>query len=82
MKKIEAVKLIRKELQKPLGANGVDLTMWGLVEKLSEQFNLEDTAYRDKILRHEKEGLLRDYLLDVKYWKRLSPPEITLTSNK
>ncbi len=76
MKKIEAIKIIRKELKKPIGENGVDLTQWGLVEKLSAEFGLNDTAYRDKISRHDKEGLLKDYLLDLKYWrKKTNRPE-------
>lgn len=41
MKKLEAIKVIRKELKKPFGANGVDLTNWWLVETLSKKFELQ-----------------------------------------
>ena len=74
MKKIEGIKLIRKELLAKKGANGADFTDWFLVEKLSERFNLRDTAYRDKVRNRQKGALLDDYLLDLKYWKNKITP--------
>lgn len=73
MKKLEAIKLIRKELKKPLGENGADFTNWGLVRHLSEVFKLQDTAYRDMIFSKNKSGLLNDYLLSIRYWKKRNP---------
>ncbi len=64
-KKIEYVKLIRKELQK-------ERPVWGLIRSLSRIAKLQDTAYRDKIEKHDINGLLRDYLLDLNYWKKKS----------
>lgn len=74
MKKIEGVKFIRKELLRKCGANGADFTDWFLVEKLSERFNLRDTAYRDKVRNRQKDALLNDYLLDLEYWKKKLTP--------
>ncbi|HDY68412.1 hypothetical protein LCGC14_1745240 [marine sediment metagenome] len=75
MKKIEAVKIIRKELFKGYGANGADFTNWGIVEDLSKRFGLQDTAYVDKIFHHNKEGLLEDFLLDLRYYKKRFNPQ-------
>ena len=61
-KKIEYIKLIRKELQK-------ERPVWEFIRGVSRIAGLQDTAYRDKIERHDIKGLLRDYLLDLKYWK-------------
>jgi len=63
MKKIKAIKIIRKELKE-------SKTNWCLVEALSRCFNLLDTAYRDKIRNKQKEALLSDYLLSISYWKK------------
>lgn len=62
-KKIEYVKLIRKELQK-------ERPNWQFIRSVSNIAGLQDTAYRDKIERYDVEGLLRDYLLDLNYWKQ------------
>jgi hypothetical protein len=69
MKKIEGIKIIRKELFKKNGLNGADFTDWRLIRALSSRFNLQDTAYIDKIFAKDKKGLLEDYLLDLKYWR-------------
>jgi hypothetical protein len=61
-KKIEYIKLIRKELLK-------ERPVWEFIQGVSKIAGLQDTAYRDKIERHDINGLLRDYLLDLKYWK-------------
>ena len=57
-KKEEYIKLIRKELLK-------ERPVWEFIRNVSRIAKLQDTAYRDKIERHDVEGLLRDYLLDV-----------------
>ena len=57
---IRAVKKIREELKK-------ENTDWGFVRKLSKEFDLTDTAYRENIFDKNKKELLRDYLLSVKY---------------
>ena len=62
-KRIEYVKLIRKELQK-------ERPVWGFVRSVSKIAGLQDTAYRDKIEKHDIDGLLRDYLLDLNYYKK------------
>ena len=61
-KRIEYIKLIRKELLK-------DRPVWQFIRGVSKIAGLQDTAYRDKIEQHDVKGLLRDYLLDLKYWK-------------
>ena len=60
-KRIEYVKLIRKELLK-------EHPVWRLISDISEIAGLQDTAYRDKIERHDVQELLMDYLLDLNYW--------------
>ena len=71
-KKEEYIKLIRKELLK-------ERPVWEFIRNVSRIAKLQDTAYRDKIERHDVQGLLMDYLLDLKYWKNrrkkiLTPP--------
>ena len=71
-KRIEYVKLIRKELLE-------ERPVWGFIRNVSRIAGLQDTAYRGKIERHDVQGLLMDYLLDLKYWKNrrkkiLTPP--------
>ena len=61
-KRIEYIKLIRKELLK-------ERPVWQFISSVSKIAGLQDTAYRDKIERHDVNGLLRDYLLDLEYWK-------------
>ena len=61
-KRIEYIKLIRKELLK-------ERPVWQFIISVSKIAGLQDTAYRDKIERHDVNGLLRDYLLDLEYWK-------------
>ena len=61
-KRIEYIKLIRKELLK-------ERPVWQFIRSVSKIAGLQDTAYRDKIERHDVNGLLRDYLLDLEYWK-------------
>ncbi len=63
LKKIEYIKLIRKELKK-------ERPVWQFIRDVSKTAKLQDTAYRDKIERHDTGGLLRDYLLDINYWKQ------------
>ena len=62
MKKIKYIKLIRKELLK-------ERPVWQFIRSISKIAGLQDTAYRDKVERQDIKGLLRDYLLDVKYWE-------------
>ena len=62
MKKIEAIKIIRKELEK-------ENPNWIVVRRLCERFHLSDTAFRDKLFHKDKEALLKDFLLDLKYWQ-------------
>lgn len=61
-KKIEYIKLIRKELLK-------ERPVWSFIKRVSKIVGFQDTAYRYKIERHDVNGLLMDYLLDLKYWK-------------
>ena len=62
--RIEYVKLIRKELLK-------ERPVWEFIRSVSRIAGLQDTAYRDKIERHDVQGLLMDYLLDLKYHTKI-----------
>ena len=72
-KRIEYIKLIRKELLR-------ERPVWESIRSMSRIAGLQDTAYRDKIERQDVQGLLRDYLLDLEYWRNrrkkiLIPPQ-------
>uniref|UniRef100_A0A6H1ZNG6 Uncharacterized protein n=1 Tax=viral metagenome TaxID=1070528 RepID=A0A6H1ZNG6_9ZZZZ len=59
------VNLIRKELQ-----DSTLIIDWEMVEYLCKAAKLNDTAFRDKLLKKDKRGVLKDFLLSPSYHKK------------